>query len=191
MNFQSYLDYFNAILKNTNPEKPYDQPEYLDYTRLNWSRLNRWLKHGVLHAELSGFIKTIRQPQTWIIITEPWCGDAAHTVPFMEMIAALNPLIRTSYELRDSAPNRIEHYLFNGSRSIPVLIVQDENGKDLFHWGPRPQNAQQLYQELQAQNSSFEEIKTSLQKWYNNDKGNAFQTELLQLFHQYTSGRIQ
>lgn len=182
MNFQSYLDYFNQILNSANPEGPYNQPDYLEYTRLNWSRLNRWLKHGVLSPRLQEFITGIEKPQSWIIITEPWCGDAAHTVPFMEMTAALNPLIAVSYELRDSPPHRITQYLTNGSKSIPILIVKNENGEDLFRWGPRPKDAQQLFLKLHAENAVFDEMKTALQKWYNKDKGEAFQEELLHLF---------
>lgn len=178
MDFQSYLNYFKEIVVNPNPPAPYDNPLYIDYTKLNWSRMNRWLKTVVIEEALQAVVKRINQPQSWIIITEPWCGDAAHLVPFMEMIARLNPLISVDYELRDAPPFRIEQYLTNGSRSIPVLIVRDQNGNDWFHWGPRPVEAQALYKALTERNADFEETKITLQNWYNKDKGQSIQSEL-------------
>ena len=98
MNFQSYLRYFESILNNPAPPAPYDNPDYYNYLKLNFARTNRWLKHGILSAEIKDGIAKINKPQTWIIITEPWCGDAAHIVPFFHLIAQQNPMITIDYE---------------------------------------------------------------------------------------------
>src|SRR5690554_5902923 len=135
MNFQAYLSLFEQILKSDNPSEPYNDADYLDYAKLNLSRTKRWLKTGKLNKEAIHAVKSISTAQTWIIITEPWCGDAAHSVPFIEMLASENPLIKTVYELRDSEPFRINDYLTNGSKSIPKLVMQNENGDDLATWG--------------------------------------------------------
>lgn len=179
MDFQSYLDVFQEIITEKKPRVPYDQPMYMDYTKLNWSRSNRWLKKGVLFQDLVDFIKTLKEPMQWIVITEPWCGDAAHTVPFIHLLSQVNPLISVQYELRDSDPFRINQYLTKGSKSIPVLIVRNSKGEDLFVWGPRPETCQEIYQNLNDQNADFETIKLALQQWYNADKGISFQQELL------------
>ena len=180
MNYQEYSLYFKNILITSVAElkPPYDNPDYLDYTRLNWARMNRWFKTGKLSAEIVEAVKKIDQPQQWIIITEPWCGDAAHNIPFLEMIARENELISISYELRDSAPFRIEQYLTNGTKSIPKLIIRDHKAKDLGTWGPRPENCQKMYAELLKEGATFEIIKNELQIWYNRDKGNELQKEL-------------
>jgi len=182
MKFQSYLDYFKEIIYNIQPPPPYDDALYIDYTKLNWSRVNRWLKSGQIIKEMSDAIKSINKKQTWIIITEPWCGDAAHIVPFIEIIAKTNPLITTDYELRDTAPFRIDQYLTNGSKSIPILIIRDEHGKDLFKWGPRPTEAQIAFKKLADEGADFETTKLALQHWYNQDKGQSMQKELVDLF---------
>lgn len=140
MDFQTYLSQFEEILNKTNPVEPYTDPDFLEYAKLNLSRTKRWLKTGKLSAETVAAVKSITKAQTWVVITEPWCGDAAHSVPFIEMIAKENPLITTVYELRDT-DSRIDEYLTNGSKSIPKLIVKDEHGEDLSVWGPRPRNA--------------------------------------------------
>lgn len=184
MNFSTYTQYFQDILSADKPNAPYDNPDYLNYTKLNWSRMNRWLKHGELLPEVKETINEVTSKQQWIIITEPWCGDAAHVVPFLQMISELNPLIEVTYELRDSEPFRINDYLTNGGKSIPKLIIRDEDGNDLATWGPRPVEAQQLNYRLKEENASGEEIKTTLQKWYNDDHGVAIQQEVIALVKQ-------
>ncbi len=182
MTFQEYLNYFQSIIDKSNGEQaaPYDNTDYIEYTRMNWSRMNRWLKTGKLSAELSEYIKSIAEPQEWIVITEPWCGDAAHSVPFIHMLAGLNPLIRVEYELRDSEPLRINDYLTNGTKSIPKVIFRNASGADLAVWGPRPAGCQEVYSRLTAEKADFETVKTEIQKWYNADKGVEMQEEMLE-----------
>lgn len=182
MNFQSYQAEFSRILNNQTPQPPYDNAVYLDYTKLNWSRMNRWLKKGELSARFVETIKEISQSQQWIVITEPWCGDAAHSVPFMQLAAELNPLISVDYELRDAEPFRINEYLTGGSKSIPKLIIRDSHGADLATWGPRPVECQKLFDRLKAENADFEQQKIATQQWYNADKGKSMQAELNAIF---------
>src|ERR1700709_1222740 len=111
MNFAAYEQYFLDILADPNPAAPYNDAHYLNYVRLNWSRQQRWLKTGSLNNELTLIISAIQHKQYWTIITEPWCGDAAHILPFLHKLAALNPLITVDYQLRDSEPFSIETYL--------------------------------------------------------------------------------
>lgn len=183
MTFEQYRSHFENI-KNTPLEQqksPYDNPDYLNYTGLNWSRMNRWLKTGKITEEFKSTLQQIHKPQQWIVITEPWCGDAAHITPFLELAGRENPMISVSYELRDSEPFRIENYRTNGSLSIPKLIILDSNGKDLATWGPRPRETQKMFDKLKAENTEFEKIKESLQQWYNSNKGLEIQKELSEL----------
>ncbi len=183
MTFEAYRSYFEEIIQKTADEQvaPYNNPDYFDYTKLNWSRMNRWLKTGILTDEIKQTMQEITSPQNWIVITEPWCGDAAHSVPFLEMISRLNPLITVSYELRDSEPFTINNYLTNGGKSIPKLIIRNTEGKDLATWGPRPADCQLVYDKLTADKADFETVKTELQVWYNADKGKSVQEELVAL----------
>lgn len=181
MNFKEYLSYFEAILQEEVKPQPYDEPDYLDYTKLNWSRTNRWLKKGILDNSLKELIPGITEPQEWILITEPWCGDAAHSVPFIAMLAELNPLIHLSIELRDQEPFRINEYLTNGGKSIPKLIIRNQEGKDIAVWGPRPESAQEMYRQAQQDGLDFDAFKEAIQKWYNQDQGVALQKELFAL----------
>ncbi len=183
MDYKEYLGLFEKIIDNRlSDSAPYNDHTYLHYTKLNYSRMKRWEKTLVLDENLVEIVKGISDFQRWIIIVEPWCGDAAPTVPFLIHLAQQNPLIQYNLQLRDEEPFLINSYLTNGSKSIPKLIVQDGAGSDLFTWGPRPLAAQKVVDELKAANVDFETSVSQLQDWYNKDKGVELQKELLVLF---------
>lgn len=180
MQFTDYLQYFENIIESNAETLPelYQDPEYFEYTKLNWSRLKRWLKTGKLDQAITKKIKAISSAQHWIVITEPWCGDASHIVPFIEMMARENELISVSYELRDTEPNRIDKYLTNGGKAIPILVIQDHDNNDLAVWGPRPAKCQEMFVTQKNSGADMAALKISLQKWYNADKGNEIQQEI-------------
>ncbi len=181
MNFQEYKEQFEHILDSSNPIAPYNDPDFLNYTKLNWSRLNRWLKTVQLSEEQIKTIQTISQKQNWIVITEPWCGDAAHVVPFIHLLASQNKLISIDYVLRDGGNDLIDKYLTNGGKSIPKLIIRDEDNHDICTWGPRPEELTQLVDQLKAKNTELAELKIELQNWYNANKGEEILKELIDL----------
>ncbi len=176
-----YLQYFEDIINEEITSVPYDNPDFLHYAKLNHSRQNRWFRTGELREELVEALTSIREKQEWILITEPWCGDAAHSVPFIIRIAEKNPFIELSIQLRDAGNSLIDSYLTNGSKSIPKLIVRDVEGNDLFTWGPRPNSCHQVYLERKEQGADFDTLKTELQKWYNENKGMDLQKEIQSL----------
>jgi len=192
MTFTSYLNYFKNIVENTSNTlvEIYQNSEYIEYTKLNWSRTNRWLKTGKLTIETIQKLKEIKTQQNWIVITEPWCGDASHIVPFIELMTRENNLISVEYELRDQPPFRINDYLVNGGKSIPILIIQDENKNDLGVFGPRPKECQQLYLAEKEQGADLERLKIALQKWYNTDKGVQIQKEITALLFNVNNPKI-
>lgn len=182
MNYSNYSQLFDAILGKAVPASPYDDAMYLDYTKLNRSRMKRWDNQLKLDENLVSRIRQISSPQHWIIITEPWCGDAAHIIPFLVRLAEQNPLISYDIQLQNSHLFLIDSYLTNGTKSIPKFIVRDESGNDLLVWGPRPKGAQELMDRMKADNADFETTKIALQHWYNEDKGVSLCKELIEHF---------
>jgi hypothetical protein len=181
MDFKEYQLSFDPILCGENTNHPYDDPHFVEYVKLNHSRMNRWLKRGSLEEKIVSTIQSIDQVQRWIVITEPWCGDAAHVLPFIVKMAELNPKIELSIQLRDAQDSEIEDYLTDGTRSIPKLIVRDEYGKDLIVWGPRPQPCQKLAKDMIKEGIAPAERKIALQNWYNKDEGTTVQREICRL----------
>lgn len=140
------------------------------------------MKTMKLNESLAAALANVHQKQHWIVITEPWCGDAAHSLPFLVKLAEQSRFISYEVQLRDSEPFLIEQYLTNGGKSIPKLIVRNEEGKDMFSWGPRPAPVQKLRQRLRAADEDSDTINLQLQKWYNKDKGQTLQKEILEAF---------
>ena len=180
MNRQEYEKYMDSISSGEYNQAPYDDAFYLEYTQLNTARYYRWIKTGQLNQELVDLLKGTKFTQ-WTVITEPWCGDAAHSVPFISLMSEVNPSVTVNYELRDSEPHRIENYLTNGtSKSIPIFIFSD--GENERVWGPRPESLTQLFDDMKKEKElTFDEMKVALQKWYNANKGVDLQKEILEL----------
>mgnify|MGYP001003482394 CR=1 FL=1 len=182
MNYSEYKSFFDEIVKSEAPIAPYDNEFFFNYVKMNQARLKRWDKHLQLDSELVTLIENNKIQQHWIIISEPWCGDAAHIVPFIIRIAEVSPLISYEIQLRDKEPFLIDNYLTNGGKAIPKLIIRDENQNDLVVWGPRPQGAQAVYDNLKKNNATNDELSIGLQKWYNLNDGEEIQFELKNIF---------
>lgn len=182
---EEYTDLFDQILSGDYREGLYEKEEYLNYVKMNQTRMKRWKKTLLIPDELKQQIKKISEPQTWTVITEPWCGDAAHNIPFIIALAECNPRIELRFVLRDVFPEWIENYLTNGGKSIPKVIARNEKGSDLFTWGPRPMEAQQLLINLKEKSAPQQEIMTRLQNWYNQNQGVDLFIEWAQLLKPY------
>jgi hypothetical protein len=161
-----------------------DQSEaFVHYTALNQQRMHRWEKTIQLLPSVESAIRGITVPQTWLVLTEAWCGDAAHVIPVLHALAALNPLITLGFVFRDENPELMDRYLTNGvSRSIPKLIAVDTvTREELFTWGPRPAPLQAAFLKMRDEGTAYAAIKEELQRWYNKDKTVTIQQEMAAL----------
>lgn len=180
MNWTEYTSLIDPIIEKKNRTAPYDQIAYVEYVTLNKSRINRWLKKNPLSEETKEALQRISEPLQWILITEPWCGDAAHSTPIIHLMAEQSDNIDLQIVLRDQS-DLIDSYLTNGGKSIPILIVRDAEGNDLFTWGPRPEACQNLVMELKNSDASPQSKNMQVQMWYNKDQGQSIQRELIHL----------
>jgi pantothenate kinase-related protein Tda10 len=143
--------------------------------------MNRWEKTSKLTAEQIETIQKVTKKQTWLVITEGWCGDAAPVIPIMNKIADINPLITFKLILRDENDELMSQFLTNGGKSIPKLVSFNAEENDLlFTWGPRPKEAADLVAKEKAEFGQLrDEFKITLQKWYNQDKGKNIAEDLV------------
>lgn len=157
--------------------------ELTAYARLNIQRMERLDKKAELTPEMQAALAKLTRSYEWVILTEGWCGDAAQIVPVLEKIAqASHGRLRTHYLLRDENLELMDHYLTNGSRSIPkLLILHADTLTEVTHWGPRPNEAQNLLLELKAAGATHEEYAEKIHGWYAKDKTLSTQQELLQI----------
>jgi hypothetical protein len=156
----------------------------VNYTKMNVRRMERWDKTAVVSSELQQKVAQIDTPQTWLVLTEAWCGDAAQSIPFMVKAASFSPLINIRFILRDEHPGVMDAYLTNGGRSIPKLIaLKNDDLEELYTWGPRPQILQQQYLAYREdpKGLSQEEFIESIHLWYAKDRNANIDAEFLTL----------
>ncbi|MCU0343708.1 MAG: thioredoxin family protein [Ignavibacterium sp.] len=158
----------------------YDKSFY-EYRKLNYQRSTRLDKTFIPSDDAIKSFSKINQTQKWIVITESWCGDSAQNLPVIAKLAQLNNKIDLQIVLRDSNLQFMDLHLTNGSRAIPKLIVFDKNDKELFSWGPRPAEAQNLYSRLKNAGAAKSEINKELHLWYGRNRGKEVEKEILHL----------
>jgi len=142
------------------------------YTTLNEVRMNRLDKTVKLPEDIKNRLANLKKEHTLLIISEGWCGDAAQILPVINKLAEATDKLDVQIVLRDDNPELMDEYLTNGARSIPKLVLLDDEQNARASWGPRPQGGAQLIREYKEKFGTIPpEAKTELQKWYLQDKG--------------------
>lgn len=180
MDYDTFRNLFSDQIENPDLNNELDK-KHFENRKLNWYRTQRLDKTFNLSGELSNAVLKIDEPQLWVVITESWCGDSAQVLPIIAKAALLNKRISLQIIPRDDNPEIMERYLTNGSRSIPKFIAFNENGEELFQWGPRPKAAADLITELKASGISGPELYEKLHLWYGRDRGKTFEKEFTEL----------
>jgi thiol-disulfide isomerase/thioredoxin len=175
-NSMSYEAYRSLVanLAETNSASGNEQTEALaNYTKLNNRRMKRWDKTLKIDEKTKKRLVAFDSKVTWLIITESWCGDAAHVIPVLNKIAELNPNINMRLVLRDDNLDLMDMFLTDGNRAIAkMIVIDDETGEVLDTYGPRPSEATGYVNRFKAANGALTpQFKEDLQHWYNNDKG--------------------
>ncbi|WP_438964194.1 thioredoxin family protein [Winogradskyella sp.] len=154
-----------------------------NYTMLNDRRMKRWDKTVKLSEETKTAIESYNKKVTWLVITESWCGDAAHIMPIIHKVAELNDNIDFRIVLRDGNDALMNEFLTNGGRAIPKLIMIDKSSNEVVNtFGPRPTVAIDMVNNYKAKHGKLTpEFKEDLQRWYNKDKGQSTIQDLVKL----------
>lgn len=122
-------------------------------------------------------------PGRWrlVALSEDWCGDAVNTLPVVARLAEA-----AGWDLRvlsrDASSDLMDEHLTNGrSRSIPVVIVYDDDFEEVGWWGPRPGEIQSwvLSEGLAMPSPARYKV---VRHWYAQDKGRTTVSELLEVF---------
>ena len=184
----SYQDYRTLLsrLVEENATTGTNQSEALiNYTALNDRRMKRWDKTVKISEADKITIKNATVNQTWIVLTESWCGDAAHVIPVINKVAELNTGINLQLVMRDENEQLMDLFLTNGGKSIPKLIQFDNTSKTVLNsYGPRPTEATKLVNDFKKKHGTLTaEFKEDLQRWYNKDKGQNVINDLLELIN--------
>lgn len=180
--YSEYMHLMETVVLENRTTGPKQSEALSHYTKLNLARMRRLNRMATIRESLREAVDQVDIPQTWYILTEAWCGDAAQNLPVIVAASLSNPLITVRFLLRDENPELMDAYLTNGGRSIPKLIAVDEDFNELFTWGPRPEGAQELLREYKANPvKTYSEFSEDIQRWYMADKTESLQNELQEL----------
>jgi len=180
-----YTDYrklVSNLLEKGKSTGTMQSEDLLNYSKLNVARMHRLDLKTILTDETISALKAVNRPQTWLVITEGWCGDAAQILPVLNTMSLVNEHIDFRIVLRDENPELMSQFLTNGSMSIPILLLLNDAYELMGSWGPRPSIATQMVQDYKATHGGLDaEFKKELQVWYNKDKGQSIQKDLIGL----------
>lgn len=184
----SYLSYRSLVklLVEDNSNSGLEKSESLaEYTKLNDKRMNRWDKTFKISDADKAILSNFNENISWLVITESWCGDAAHIVPVLNKIAEFIN-INFRVVLRDENMELMDMFLTNGAQSIPKLIMIDNvSGEVLNTYGSRPNEATKMVADYKEKNGSITpEFKEELQVWYNKNKGQAIVSDITEILCQ-------
>jgi hypothetical protein len=121
---------------------------------------------------------SVPAPRHLLVLAEDWCGDASNTVPIVARWVAAVAGVDLRIIRRDQHPEAMDQYLTNGSRSIPIVIVLDEDFHELGHWGPRP-TALQSWVMANRGTIPKTELYPQVRTWYARDRGETTLTEVM------------
>ena len=173
ISYSTYRILVNQLVEENSTTGLEKTEAMANYTKLNDRRMKRWDKTIKIADDVRSRIESLEAKITWLVITESWCGDAAHVMPAINKVAELNENINLRIVLRDENLDLMDSFLTNGGRAIPKLImIDDESGDVLNTYGPRPTEATNYVSRFKAKYGKLTpEFKEDLQHWYNKDKG--------------------
>lgn len=183
MSYEDYMALIEKLLEEGKTTGPNQSESLTNYARLNHQRMTRIHKQTTLSEDLLQTIAAAKH-RIWLVITEGWCGDAANSVPVMDLVAQAGSAVTLKLILRDEHPEVMDQFLTNGGKSIPIVVVLDAETREVItRWGPRPAPAQQLILDHKENPVEGRDIYRDLQLWYNQDKGATLQAEFAQLLN--------
>ena len=182
MSYKQYRLLVSKLIEEGKSTGDTQTEDLLSYSVLNDKRMSRLDKTIEISEEIKNKVKAVEKEQTWLVLTEGWCGDAAQNVPVINKIAEENSNINLQLVLRDENLELMDEFLTNGGRSIPKLIALDKNHNVIGTWGPRPTEATVMVEEYKEKNGKLDaDFKKDLQIWYNKNKGKNTEQDLISL----------
>lgn len=183
--YSEYRTFVSELVAQGKTTGPNQSEFYVEITRLNHSRMTRLDKKARFTSELEASLSELTKKYTFLVLTEAWCGDAAQTTPLLNHMAKATDHIDLHFVLRDEYPELTNHFLTDGSRSIPKVIIQNRDTQEVLgSWGPRPAPAQEMamaYKHKPAPKEDYNTFNTALHKWYAKDRTETTQEELTAL----------
>ena len=183
ISYKEFRDQVAQHVENGTSSGPYQSEALSHYTLLNNSRMKRLDKTTKINEEILEEFRNYKGNLTWIVLTESWCGDAAHSMPVMNKVAEMAANIDFKVLHRDENEELMNEFLTNGSMSIPKLIVFDNDTQEVINdWGPSPSTVIKMTKDFKEKHKVLTpEFKKEIQVWYNQNKGKCIAGDMAEL----------
>jgi Thioredoxin len=180
MTFAQYMDLTKSLIESPHPEGIYAGEATMRYTKSNWKRMNMVLENTVISQRLYNQLSELKDEWIWLVISEPWCGDASWGVPALYLVSTSSDKIDFRIILRDENSEIMQAYQTDGTDSIPKLIcLRKSDLKELGTWGPRPAALHEMVLKWKNQPGiDYRESVRQLHAWYQSDMGKSIMEEL-------------
>jgi len=151
--------------------------ETVENHRELWQQL---ATRAVVSKDILGASRSV--PGRWhlLALIEDWCSDGVNSLPFVARLVDAVPGLDLRVLRRDENPDLMDAHLTGGARSIPVIMILDDEFREVGWWGPRPAPLQDLFLR-EFKDLPKEERARNLRAWYARDKGASMLRELLAL----------
>ncbi len=152
--------------------------DFLDSVQSHQTLWHQIFERASLSREAEELASSIHGQWNLLVLAEDWCGDAVHTLPYLARLEEAFPKFRLRILSRDENPDLMAAHLTNGTLSIPVVMVLDEEFQEVAWWGPRPAALQELFlRELKP--LPREERFPKIRAWFARDRGRSTLREIL------------
>jgi len=155
-----------------NEERYRTAPDFDQYLADVVSNRELWLSTYARAQVEDATVDAVRAAGKWRLaaLSEDWCGDAFNTLPYVAKLVSMAPNLELRIFGRDANPDLMDSHLTNGARSIPVVILYDEEFRERGWWGPRPSELQDWFERIGRGMESTARYR-ELRRWYAMDRG--------------------
>jgi len=120
-------------------EKGMTWEEYKAQMTRNRDRLEANEQTVVLDPDDVQFFSQLPNPINGLVLVEDWCGDVINNIPVVTRLAEASGKLNLRFLLRDQSLDIMDQYLNRGQfRSIPLVVLFDQDFRELGHWHERP-----------------------------------------------------
>lgn len=143
-------------------------------------------KRAAISPDIATRLRNIRGQWHFLVLNEDWCGDSVNILPYVARLAESHPGIELRVLGRDDNPDLMNAHLTGSAKSIPIVIVYDEDFNEIGSWGPRPTELQKwVVTEGLAipKPDRYRHIRT----WYARDRGATIVSEIVSIIEKRMS----
>ena len=124
-----------------------------------------------------------------LVIAEDWCGDSAHTVPYVAKLAGEVEGLSMRLIDREQGKQVMRFRLTPDHRvATPTIVLLDESGRDVGCWVERPSELRDWFQANRTEldrNALHEQA----YEWYEKDAGLSTLREIVDLLEAAAAGQ--